>query len=421
MPEQMSLLSVSAWRVRLVLWLGAIIIGVVAAFFAWSGDWVEIARNHLFQQYPWLPWIVTPLGIMIAVWITRHWAPGARGSGIPQAIAALQNSDERYRLKLLSFRIAFWKLVLTLLGLFSGASIGREGPTVHIGASVMFRLGRFARFPHHLLERGLILAGGAAGISAAFNTPLAGIMFAIEEMARSFEERSSGAVLTAVLLAGVIAVALLGNYTYFGNTDVSIGSATAWLAVPLCGIAGGLLGGLFSITLIQGSRRLVPIIKRAPMRLAFLAGLLLAAMGIWTEGASFGSGYPHRRERLGTRILGGQDLRHLGLLFYRYTGRDFCALPGGGCRAGLRTGATGPGNARGGNGHSGHGGLFYRRRADAHYRRHDRYGDDGQPEHGAAHSGHGIHRAGHLQTAVPKYRLLVPRRGSSGKTGGPAG
>jgi H+/Cl- antiporter ClcA len=298
MPEQMSLLSVSAWRVRLVLWLGAIIIGVVAAFFAWSGDWVEIARNHLFQQYPWLPWIVTPLGIMIAVWITRHWAPGARGSGIPQAIAALQNSDERYRLKLLSFRIAFWKLVLTLLGLFSGASIGREGPTVHIGASVMFRLGRFARFPHHLLERGLILAGGAAGISAAFNTPLAGIMFAIEEMARSFEERSSGAVLTAVLLAGVIAVALLGNYTYFGNTDVSIGSATAWLAVPLCGIAGGLLGGLFSITLIQGSRRLVPIIKRAPMRLAFLAGLLLAAMGIWTEGASFGSGYHHAKDIL---------------------------------------------------------------------------------------------------------------------------
>lgn len=295
MPDQNSLLSVNAWRVRLVLWFGAIIVGAVSAGFAWSGDEIESLRTELFDHYRWSPLIITPLGIMISVWITRHLAPGARGSGIPQAIAALREPDEPYRLKLLSLPIAFWKLVLTLLGMFCGASIGREGPTVHIGASIMFRLGRLARFPHHLLERGLILAGGAAGISAAFNTPLAGIMFAIEELARSFEERSSGAVITAVLLAGVLAVALLGNYRYFGYTDATISSPSAWLAVPICGVAGGLLGGLFSTALIQGTRRLVPYIKRSPMRLAFLAGLLIALLGIWTDGASFGSGYQHAK------------------------------------------------------------------------------------------------------------------------------
>jgi len=327
MREPMNLLSVSAWRVRLVLWLGAIMVGATAAFFAWSGDYVEELRGELFAEHLWLPLLITPLGIMLSVWVTRHWAPGARGSGIPQAIAALQNPDEHYRLKLLSFRIAFWKLVLTLLGLFSGASIGREGPTVHIGASIMFRLGRLAQFPHHLLERGLILAGGAAGISAAFNTPLAGIMFAIEEMARSFEERSSGAVITAVLLAGVLAMALLGNYTYFGHTDVSMETASAWIAVPVCGVIGGLMGGLSSITLIQGSRRLVPVIKRAPMRFAFLVGMLLALMGLWTEGASFGSGYHHARDILaGTSESGiGFSLAKIVATWLSY----FTGIPGG--------------------------------------------------------------------------------------------
>lgn len=327
MREPMNLLSVSAWRVRLVLWLGAIMVGATAAFFAWSGDYVEELRGELFAEHLWLPLLITPLGIMLSVWVTRHWAPGARGSGIPQAIAALQNPDEHYRLKLLSFRIAFWKLVLTLLGLFSGASIGREGPTVHIGASIMFRLGRLAQFPHHLLERGLILAGSAAGISAAFNTPLAGIMFAIEEMARSFEERSSGAVITAVLLAGVLAMALLGNYAYFGRTDVSMETARAWIAVPVCGVIGGLMGGLFSTTLIQGSRRLVPVIKQAPMRFALLVGMLLALVGLWTDGASFGSGYHHAHD-----ILSGDSDSGIGFSLAKILTTwlsYFTGIPGG--------------------------------------------------------------------------------------------
>lgn len=296
MPLKDKIFSLTVWKTRVVLWIGAILVGLLAAFFAWSADGVEAFRDGLFERFRWLPLVLTPFGLMVAVWITRHWAPGARGSGIPQAVAALQNPDDSYRLRLLSFPIVIWKLLLTLVGLLCGASIGREGPTVHIGAAIMFRLGRLARFPHHLLERGLILAGGAAGISAAFNTPIAGIMFAIEEMARSFEERSSGAVITAVVLAGVIAIAIHGNYTYFGHVSTPFNNPADWYAVFMCGVVGGLAGGLFSETLIQGSRRLVPLIKRAPLRFAFVSGLLIAVIGLLTDGATFGTGYHHASE-----------------------------------------------------------------------------------------------------------------------------
>ena len=147
---------------------------------------------------------------------------------------------------MLSLRIAFGKILVTLVALASGASIGREGPTVQVGASIMHALRRYARFPALDIDRGLVLAGGAAGIAAAFNTPLAGVVFAIEELSRSFEERTSGVILTAVIVAGVTALALVGNYTYFGRTSVALTVPQMWVAVPVCGILGGLLGGLFS-------------------------------------------------------------------------------------------------------------------------------------------------------------------------------
>ena len=92
---------------------------------------------------------------------------------------------------------------------------------------------------------GLILAGGAAGIAAAFNTPLAGVVFAIEELSRSFEERTSGRIYTAVIVAGITSVALVGNYTYFGTTHSVLTGARMWLVVPVCGVLGGLAGRMF--------------------------------------------------------------------------------------------------------------------------------------------------------------------------------
>ncbi|MCR4298986.1 MAG: chloride channel protein, partial [Gallionella sp.] len=146
--------------------------------------------NDLFHKLiaisPYLPLLITPLGLILIVVTTRRFFPGSEGSGIPQTIVSLDPKENQgVRDRVLSLRVTTGKIILTVMGLFFGASVGREGPTVQIGASIMHRLGSLARFPQHDLEKGLILAGAAAGVAAAFNTPLAGIVFAIEEMSRS--------------------------------------------------------------------------------------------------------------------------------------------------------------------------------------------------------------------------------------------
>jgi len=226
-----------------VFWSGAVVVGLLATGFALATEWANRWFLHLTAQNPYAPLVLCPMGLATVAWLTKRFFPGAQGSGIPQAIAALKMTEHVSRRLLLSFRIAIGKILLTLLGLMSGASIGREGPTVHIGAAVMFSLGRFAKFPQHYMDRGLILAGGAAGIAAAFNTPLAGILFAIEEMGRSFEERTSGTMLTAVFLAGITAVGIQGNYTYFGTSHAALEPHQFLLPIVACGILGGLLGG----------------------------------------------------------------------------------------------------------------------------------------------------------------------------------
>jgi H+/Cl- antiporter ClcA len=236
---------------------------------------------------------VTPLGLMAVAWLTIKVFPGSQGSGIPQTLAALENTPavEQIRAQVLTLRIAVGKVLLTIIGLLSGASIGREGPTVHVGAAMMHSLGKWMRFPPHYMERALILSGGAAGIAAAFNTPLAGIVFAIEEMGRSFEERTNGVMLTAVILAGITSLIVLGNYNYFGSTTAELGSFRDWVVIPACGVAGGLFGGFFSQSLIIGSRKLAPIMRTKPLHVAGVCGFIVALVGLLSGNLSYGSGY----------------------------------------------------------------------------------------------------------------------------------
>ena len=134
--------------------------------------------------------------------------------------------------------------MLTSLSLLGGASVGREGPTVHVGASLMYLFGRWFGFKDPRELSHFLLAGGAAGIAAAFNTPLAGIVFAIEELSGRFEHRFSGTLLTAVIVGGVVSLGLLGNY--FGHVSARLPLGQGWLAILLCGVVAGLLGGLFA-------------------------------------------------------------------------------------------------------------------------------------------------------------------------------
>jgi H+/Cl- antiporter ClcA len=304
-------LSPLRWRRRLVFWSGALAVGLAAVLFALGSEYVHAGFNRMLAISPWLPLLVTPAGFVSITYITRRFFPGSQGSGIPQTIAALQIKDDELRGRLLSLRIALSKIFLTLLGLLCGASVGREGPTVQVGASILHAVGTFGKFSRFEAERGLIIAGGAAGVAAAFNTPLAGVVFAIEEMSRALEERVSGLMLTAVIVAGITSLAILGNYTYFGHTDASFSFSTGW-AVPLvCGAIGGLMGGLFSRVLILLSRgwpgRLGRLMREYPLRTAAACGFLLAVLGVLSGGTIYGTGYHEAKG-----ILEGQGEAGLG-------------------------------------------------------------------------------------------------------------
>jgi len=118
-------------------------------------------------------------------------------------------------------------------------------------------------------------------------------------MSRSFEERKSGTLLIAVVLAGVTALSVLGEYTYFGNTTESIALSSAWIAVLACGIAGGLLGGLFSSSLIFGTRQIAAYLSAYPIRIAFFCGLILSLVGFLSAGQTFGTGYLEAKNLVG--------------------------------------------------------------------------------------------------------------------------
>jgi H+/Cl- antiporter ClcA len=287
------------WLRSLVFWGGALATGATAVAFAHLSD-MALGLFHSASRASFIwAWVAPPVGLALVAWLTQSLFPGTRGSGIPQTIAALSLPNTDARDKLLSMRIAIAKLVLTLAALLSGASIGREGPTVQIGASIMHSLRRFTRFSMADVDGGLILAGGAAGIAAAFNTPLAGIVFAIEELSRSFEERTSGTIYTAVIVAGITSVALVGNYTYFGSTHAALTEPRMWLVVPICGLVGGIAGGAFSRCMLALRRPLPGLLGhlklRAPVRFALLCGIVVAVIGWASSGATFGTGYGEAR------------------------------------------------------------------------------------------------------------------------------
>jgi len=279
------------WQRRAIFLLGGVTVGVAAVALAILSDWAQAAFNVVLAQSRYASLVVTPAGFALSIFLTRRFFQNAQGSGIPQAIAARQLSDQTARGRLVSIRIAVGKILLTLLGLLCGASVGREGPTVQVGASIMFAIGRFS--PRR--QPGLILAGAAAGVAAAFNTPLAGIVFGIEEMSRAFETRTSGLIIAAVITAGLTSLALVGNYSYFGSTPTMLRNGIDWLAIPLCGVVGGLAGGLFSRIVIMMARGLPGVagtaLKRHPVLTAAGCGLAVALCGIASGDTIYGTGY----------------------------------------------------------------------------------------------------------------------------------
>jgi H+/Cl- antiporter ClcA len=283
--------SLADTRRRLATALGAIVIGLVAFAFAKLGDLAQ----HLFLQFdkhsPYLALAAVPAMFAGVVYLTNRWCGEARGSGIPQVIAATHNPPVMAVGPLLSIRTAVGKIVMTLAMLLVGGSVGREGPTVQVSAAIMVAFHRMLRVP---LTAGVLIAGGAAGVAAAFNTPLAGVAFAIEELASAYEQRIAALVMAAVMISGLVSLGIAGDYIYFGAMHETLRFGAVLLVAPLAGITGGVAGGLFSRALIAFANpraRWLRWIKSHPVLLAALCGAIVAAVGALTDGSSWGTGY----------------------------------------------------------------------------------------------------------------------------------
>ncbi|MCC4116187.1 chloride channel protein [Aromatoleum toluclasticum] len=295
------LISVGHWRRRALLVGAALLAGLIAILFAIGAEHAIEFHTRIVSTSPWLSLLVAPAGFAAMAWVAGRFFPATQGSGIPQTIAASLSPDAEVRGRLLSLKIAAAKVILTLGGLLSGASIGREGPSVQIGASVMHALaGR--RFGRIASSRNLIVAGSGAGIAAAFNTPLGGIMFAIEEMCRHHAFRANSATLTAVIFAGLMSLGILGNYTYFGRTPAALGWPGGIWPVLMCGAAGGILGGMFSRLLVASARglpgRVGDFAAERPIAFAAGCGLATAIVGLVTGGATYATGYAESKAAL---------------------------------------------------------------------------------------------------------------------------
>jgi H+/Cl- antiporter ClcA len=319
------------WRRRILFWSGAILVGLAAVGFAQAADFAFDLFKRVVAHNAYWPFLITPAIFALLAWSTQGFLKPTRGSGIPQAIAALQVEDEPFRRSMLSVRIALGKMALTLAALVGGASVGREGPTVHVGAGLLYSLGRRFGFVDPAASARFILAGSAAGLAAAFNTPLAGVVFAIEEMSGAFEHRMSGILLTAVIIAGVVSLGILGNYAYFGHIDIGLPLGKAWIAVLVTGGFCGLAGGLFARLIVphhRGVRGLVGRLRnRQPIVFAAACGLALVLLSQLTDTGLYGTGYTQARS-----ILEGQmtQVDAYGLLKFLGNIASFWAgIPGG--------------------------------------------------------------------------------------------
>ena len=287
------------WKRRIALWTGAILVALAAIIFTKASDWAYDVFRHILGYGTWIPLIVTPLGFALLAWATQGRLRATRGSGIPQVIGTLHVQTSSFRKQMLALPIAACKMLLTLLAMMLGASVGREGPTVHVGAGLFYWLSQRFGFTSSQASTRFILAGGAAGIAAAFNAPLAGVIFAIEELAGTFEHRFSGLLLTAVFVGGAVALGILGNYSYFGEVQATLPLGSSWVAVLLTGIIGGLFGGLFARLILLSRRGPLAYIGRfrahSPILFAFGCGLVLAIVGVLSHGNVYGTGYDQAR------------------------------------------------------------------------------------------------------------------------------
>lgn len=327
---------------------GAALVALVSLGFAYLADLALEWNREWVGRAGWLALLVLPCALAALRWATLRFAPNAAGSGIPQVIGALSLPPGPGQRSLVSLAQVLWKIPLAFCGMLAGASIGREGPSVQVGAAVMLAWGDFWK-RRGLQLRGfhaneLLAAGAAGGLAAAFNAPLAGVIFAIEELGRGTVLRWQRLVLIGVLAAGFLVVAVQGNNPYFGTfAGAPLARGMLWW-VLICAALNGALGGIFARLLGKGPAAMAPASWRAwirahPIWTAFAMGLALALLGLATAGSVYGTGYGAAAD-----LLSGETQHALpagfGLAKLAATVASYWAgIPGGIFTPALTTGA----------------------------------------------------------------------------------
>lgn len=277
----------------LPFWIASILTGFVSVVYEKLFSIFEHLGALLVIQYPWWSFVFIPVFFLLSWWLVWQFAPTARGSGIPQLMASIELANPRHDTrvdKLLGIRIAIVKIASSLSMLLGHGAIGREGPTLQISASIFRFVNRLLpSFWPPVSKRIMLVTGGASGLAAAFNTPLGGIVFVVEELTKTHITQFRTAVFASVIIAGMTAQALLGPYLYLGFPKITpVGFSFVWVII-VAGMVSGVAGAYLAKLLLFLSDWKNKHFKSIPRQVAFVLGLgLLFATLLYLTGPQTG-------------------------------------------------------------------------------------------------------------------------------------
>lgn len=235
------------------------------------------------------PWrrVLFPIAGSLAIgYLLDRYFPNARGSGVPQTKAALFAREGR-----ITLRTVFGKFLCTSATLASGVPLGREGPSVQVGGGIASVLGRFVRLRSEQVKN-LIPVGAAAAIAAAFNTPLAAVLFALEEIMGDLHAPVIGAVVLASATSWVVLRVLLGNSPLFKVPQYQLVHPAEFAVYAVLGVAGGVVSAVFTKLLLWMRARFLRFPQKTVWFQPVAGGLLVGLTGYFVpEVLGVGYGY----------------------------------------------------------------------------------------------------------------------------------
>ena len=293
----------------------AVFAGLLSVLYSKFFEIFEKLAARLAELFTGSLFLFAPLCFIFSAYLVKRFSPAAAGSGIPQIMVAqdLETSNRQKISQLLSLRVLLIKIVSSLICILGGGVTGREGPTLHVAASLFYFISsRVSRWIAHLDSRVWIVAGASAGLASAFNTPLGGIVFAIEELSPAHFERLKLVSISAVIVSGMIAQALLGPYLYLNVPSLSVSGLNVWVGVLILALATGLIGAAFGQLLFLSCKKVRSFSTRAKYFTWPLVMGLLVATGFYF----FGNNAIGPGRGLMLKLLNGQSLDHPVLLIF---------------------------------------------------------------------------------------------------------